>query len=260
MRLLLILISIAVGTFSVVQAQDFDLEAALAECIDCADAAGEPVCIMIVEGQGVQVPNMCYAECLGFPVVGPWFCEDSEDGSGEGDDGEEDEGDDAEEDEGDTEEEEDEGDTEEEDEEEDAEEEDEGDDAGEEDEGDDTEEDDEGDDAEEEDEGDDVEGEDESDSDGDGLTDTEESQYATDANNTDTDGDGLSDGDEVHLFNLSPILVDTDGNGVSDPVDLVYQLLDEAAADLCPSDINKDGAVTVSDMLIFLADFGVICD
>lgn len=85
MRHFLTFILIAVGTFSTVQAQDFDLEAALAECTGCADAAGEPVCIMIVEGQGVQVPNMCYAECLGFPTVGPWFCEGSEDGdSGEG--------------------------------------------------------------------------------------------------------------------------------------------------------------------------------
>jgi len=31
---------------------------------------------MILEGSGVQVPNACYAECLGFPTVGPWFCED----------------------------------------------------------------------------------------------------------------------------------------------------------------------------------------
>lgn len=258
MRHFLTLLLIAVGTFSTVQAQDFDLEAALAECTGCADAAGEPVCIMIVEGQGVQVPNMCYAECLGFPTVGPWFCEGSEDGgSGEGGgsdegDGGSDEGGGSNEGDGDS-----------------------GEGGGSE----------EGDGGSGEgggsDEGDGGSGEGggsdegeggsdegdgggsdegEGDSDGDGLTDTEENQYDTDANNADTDGDGLNDGDEVHLFNLSPTLADTDGNGVSDPVDLVYQLLEEVAVDPCPSDINKDGVVTVSDMLVFLSDFGVICD
>ena len=223
MRHFLTLLMIAVGTFSTVQAQDFDLEAALAECTGCADAAGEPVCIMIVEGQGVQVPNMCYAECLGFPTVGPWFCEGSEDG-GSGEGGGSDEGDGGS-----------------------------GEDGGS----------DEGEGGSGEGEGSGEGGgsdEGEGDSDGDGLTDTEENQYDTDANNADTDGDGLNDGDEVHLFNLSPTLADTDGNGVSDPVDLVYQLLEEVAVDPCPSDINKDGVVTVSDMLVFLSDFGVICD
>ena len=290
MRHFLTLLLIAVGTFSTVQAQDFDLEAALAECTGCADAAGEPVCIMIVEGQGVQVPNMCYAECLGFPTVGPWFCEGSEDGgSGEGGgsdegDGGSDEGGGSNEGDGDSGEgggsEEGDGGSGE------GGGSDEGDggsgEGGGSDEGD-------GGSGEEggSDEGDGGSGEGEGsgegggsdegeggsdegdgggsdqgegDSDGDGLTDTEENQYDTDANNADTDGDGLNDGDEVHLFNLSPTLADTDGNGVSDPVDLVYQLLEEVAVDPCPSDINKDGVVTVSDMLVFLSDFGVICD
>ena len=222
------LLFLAVGSISLAFAQDFDLEAALAECADCANTDGAPVCIMIVEGEGVQVPNMCYAECLGFPTVGPWFCEGG-DNDGEGGGSDEGNGGDGEgggSDEGNG------GDGE----------------GGGSDEGD----------------GGDGEGggsdEGNTDSDGDGLTDSEESGYNTDANNADTDGDGLNDGDEVMLFNLSPTSSDTDGNGVVDPVDLVYQLLEQVTADPCPSDINKDGMVTVADMLVFLTDFGVICD
>ena len=64
-------------------AQDIDLDALLANCPDCAAVEGSPVCIMIQEGSGVQVPNACYAECLGYPIVGPWFCESEGDGGGD---------------------------------------------------------------------------------------------------------------------------------------------------------------------------------
>ena len=235
------LLFLAVGSISLAFAQDFDLEAALAECADCANTDGAPVCIMIVEGEGVQVPNMCYAECLGFPTVGPWFCEGGDndgegggsdegnggngegDGSGEGNDGDGEGGGSDEGNSGDG----------------------------------------EGDGSNEGDGGDGEGGgsdEGDGDSDGDGLTDSEENTYNTDANNADTDGDGLSDGDEILLFNLSPTTADTDGNGVADPVDLVYLLLNQMEVDACPSDINKDGIVTVADMLLFLTDFGVICE
>lgn len=157
----------------------------------CANTDGAPVCITIVEGEGVQVPNMCYAEYLGFSTVGPWFCEGGDSEGGGSDERETDEN---------------------------------------------------------------------TDSDGDGLTDSEESGFNTDANNADTDGDGFNDGNEVTLFNLSPTSSDTHGNGVADPIDLVYQLLEQVSSDPCPSDINKDGIVTVADMLVFLTDFGVICD
>ena len=222
---------LTVGLVSLSSAQDFDLEAALAECTACANTDGAPVCIMIVEGEGVQVPNMCYAECLGFPTVGPWFCEDGDGEGGGSDEGNGGDGDGGGSDEGNG------GDGE----------------GGGSDEGN-------GGDGEGggSDEGDG--GDESNDTDGDGLTDSEESGYNTDANNADTDGDGLSDGDEVMLFNLSPTSSDTDGNGVADPIDLVYQLLAQVSADPCPSDINKDGLVTVSDMLVFLTDFGVICD
>lgn len=31
----------------------------------------------------MQVPNACYAQCLGYPTVGPWFCESEGDGGGD---------------------------------------------------------------------------------------------------------------------------------------------------------------------------------
>jgi hypothetical protein len=253
LRFSILVLFFATGGISLSLAQDFDLEAALAECTECANNDGAPVCIMVVEGEGVQVPNMCYAECLGFPTVGPWFCEGtdeesegggSDEGNGDGgegggsDEGNGGGGEGGGSDEGNG------GDGE----------------GGGSDEGNGGDGDGEGDGS---DEGNDGEGDgtdDNNDSDGDGLTDSEESGYNTDANNADTDGDGLSDGDEVMLFNLSPTSTDTDGNGVADPIDLVYQLLEQVTADPCPSDINKDGMVTVADMLAFLTDFGVICD
>lgn len=74
-------------------AQDIDLDALLANCPDCANVEGSPVCIMIQEGSGVQVPNACYAECLGYPTVGPWFCESEGDGGGDTGDASEGDGD-----------------------------------------------------------------------------------------------------------------------------------------------------------------------
>ena len=96
------------------------------------------------------------------------------------------------------------------------------------------------------------------DSDGDGLTDAEELLLMTDAANADTDGDGLSDGVEVNLFSFSPVNADTDGDGISDAIELAEMLANPV--DPCPSDINKDGTVTVSDMLQFLSDFGITCE
>lgn len=74
-------------TFSGFSQGDFDLESALAECVNCADAEGGPVCVMIVEGEGVQMPNPCYAACFGFPTVGPWFCASDDGTGGEGETG-----------------------------------------------------------------------------------------------------------------------------------------------------------------------------
>ena len=242
-RIIALTFFFAAGAISLSTAQDFDLETALAGCSECATADGDPVCIMIVEGEGVQVPNMCYAQCLGFPTVGPWFCEDT---SGEGDGGSTDEGTGGEGDGGSDEGTGGEGDG--------------GSDDGTGGEGDGGSTDEgtggEGDGGSEEGNG----GDENPDSDGDGLADSEELVNNTDASNADTDGDGLSDGDEVLLFNLSPTSVDTDGNGVADPIDLIYQLLEQVSADPCPSDINKDGMVTVSDMMVFLTEFGVVCD
>ena len=96
------------------------------------------------------------------------------------------------------------------------------------------------------------------DTDGDGLTDAEELLLMTDVNNVDTDGDGLGDGIEVNLFSFSPVNADTNGDGISDAIELANMLANPE--DPCPSDINKDGTVTVSDMLEFLSDFGITCE
>jgi len=50
-----------------------------------------------------------------------------------------------------------------------------------------------------------------SDSDGDGLTDSEEAAIGTDPLNPDTDGDGLQDGEEVKFSRPIPKRADTDG-------------------------------------------------
>ena len=227
-------------------AQDIDLEALLANCPNCAAAEGSPVCIMIQEGSGVQVPNACYAECLGYPTVGPWFCESEGDGGGDsgsaggdngsgggdtgngggdtvnggGDTGNVSEGD------GD------------------------GDGIG----------DDDGDgltDVEEGDMGTDPE---DSDSDDDGLNDGDEVSEGTDPGNTDSDGDGLSDGAEVNLFDTDPTNADTDGDGMSDAENIGALLATPPPAPTCAADLDSDGAVSVQDILMMLGQFGNICN
>ena len=201
-------------------AQDIDLEALLANFPDCAAVEGSPVCIMIQEGSGVQVPNACYAECLVYPTVGPWFCESEGNGGGGGDTGDVSEGD------GD------------------------GDGIG----------DDDGDgltDLEEGDMGTDPE---DSDSDDDGLNDGDEVSEGTDPGNTDSDGDGLSDGAEVNLFDTDPTNADTDGDGMSDAENIGALLATPPPAPTCVADLDSDGAVSVQDILMMLGEFGNICN
>jgi len=52
--------------------------------------------------------------------------------------------------------------------------------------------------------------------DGDGLNNLGEFQNGSDPTNTDTDGDGLSDSDEVNVYGTDPTNPDTDGGGVND--------------------------------------------
>jgi len=219
-------------------AQDIDLDALLATCPSCAEAEGTPVCIMIVEGSGVQVPNACYAECLGYPTVGPWFCENGDGGgdtgdgggdsgsgggdtgSGGGDTGDPSEGD------GD------------------------GDGIG----------DDDGDgltDVEEGDLGTDPEN---GDSDNDGLNDGDEVSSGTDPGNADTDGDGLSDGAEVNHFDTDPNSADTDGDGMSDAENIGAILATPPPAPTCNADLDNDGAIAVGDILMMLGQFGNVCN
>ena len=234
-------------------AQDIDLDALLANCPDCANVEGSPVCIMIQEGSGVQVPNACYAECLGYPTVGPWFCESEGDGGGDTGNGDGDTGNgggdtgngggdtgngggdtgngggdtgDASEGDGD------------------------GDGIG----------DDDGDgltDVEEGDMGTDPE---DSDSDDDGLNDGDEVSEGTDPGNTDSDGDGLSDGAEVNLFDTDPTNPDTDGDGMTDAENIGALLATPPPSTSCSADLDSDGSVSVQDILMLLGQFGNVCN
>lgn len=55
-----------------------------------------------------------------------------------------------------------------------------------------------------------------SDKDQDGLNITLETQLGTSDENTDSDGDGLSDSDEYNIYGTDPAKVDTDGDGYND--------------------------------------------
>ncbi len=60
----------------------------------------------------------------------------------------------------------------------------------------------------------------ETDTDGDGLSDSEEETIGTDPNVADTDGDDLSDGDEVNTYGTDPLLEDTDGDSYNDGLEV----------------------------------------
>ncbi|MFZ5477806.1 MAG: MopE-related protein [Myxococcota bacterium] len=74
------------------------------------------------------------------------------------------------------------------------------------------------------------------DTDGDGLTDTDEGLRGTDRNDPDSDDDGLSDGDEVLVHETDPTEADTDGGGALDG--------DEVASGTDPLDPSDDAAAT----------------
>lgn len=57
---------------------------------------------------------------------------------------------------------------------------------------------------------------DDSDSDGDGITDSLEQVFGTNPNDADTDKDGISDYDEIRLFDYDPLKEDSNGNGIPD--------------------------------------------
>jgi len=221
-------------------AQDIDLNELLDSCPDCAGTPGEPVCIMIVEGSGVQVPNPCYAACLGYPTVGPWFCEDLDGGGGEADNGPGDGEGDGDGSGG-------------------------GDNGGDDGDGG-------GDPAEGDGDGDGVgdddgdgltdieEGElgtdpEDPDSDDDGLNDGAEGDAGTDTRDADSDDDGLTDGAEVNLFDTDPNNPDSDGNGIGD----AQQILNMAQSN-CSADLNGDMMVNVQDVLQMLGQFGDTCN
>ena len=121
------------------------------------------------------------------------------------------------------------------------------------------------------------------DTDGDGLTDAEElMDFGTDPNESDTDNDGLTDGDEVNVVLSNPLVQDTDGDGLTDGLewndgtisptnpdsdgdgcndaDEYHYLCDDFPCGDCPGDLNNDGLINVSDLILFLTLFGSSCE
>jgi hypothetical protein len=98
------------------------------------------------------------------------------------------------------------------------------------------------------------------DSDDDGLYDCVEILvYGTDPNDHDTDDDNLTDYFEVILYGTNPLDPDTDGDGCTDDLEVLLECPDSPNLD-CPSDLDNDGVVSTSDLLIFLSDFDSTCD
>jgi hypothetical protein len=75
-----------------------------------------------------------------------------------------------------------------------------------------------------------------SDTDGDGLSNTQEQTLGTDPANKDSDGDVLTDGQEVKDFGTNPLMKDTDKDGLSDPTEIV-----SAGTDPVRPDSDNDG-------------------
>lgn len=118
------------------------------------------------------------------------------------------------------------------------------------------------------------------DSDNDGLSNLEEMNIGTSPFITDTDNDGLSDFEEWSIILTSPIQNDTDGDGLSDSFEISYTVLSPVLFDTdsdgcpdgleainlcddnsppCPTDINKDGYINTTDLLLLITGFGTSC-
>jgi hypothetical protein len=91
------------------------------------------------------------------------------------------------------------------------------------------------------------------DSDNDGLSDENELNEGTDPALQDTDGDGLTDGFEIEFSNTDPTDMDSDNNLCSDGEQLAN------LCGVCPSDLNNDGSINITDLLIFITSFGTTC-
>ncbi len=96
------------------------------------------------------------------------------------------------------------------------------------------------------------------DTDGDGLSDEEEiTVYNTDPFIQDSDYDGLTDGLEIGLANSNPLDPDSDGDGCGDAGAFAGLCPGQQA---CPGDFNNDNLINATDLLIFLSNFGGVCN
>ena len=58
----------------------------------------------------------------------------------------------------------------------------------------------------------------------------------------------------MEVFGRDPLGKDSGGNGIADAMELLFP-----PTSTCPGDLNGDQAVTVSDLLLLLAQIGVGC-
>lgn len=92
------------------------------------------------------------------------------------------------------------------------------------------------------------------DSDNDNLIDADELMLGTMPLVQDTDGDGLTDGFEINTSFTLPLDADSNDNLCADGLELV------GVCGACTGDLTNDGVVNTSDLLLFMALFGDVCE
>ncbi len=60
----------------------------------------------------------------------------------------------------------------------------------------------------------------------------------------------------MKIVDVEPILGDVNGDGVVDVTDLLLMISDWGSCADCPSDVNNDGYVNVTDILIAIGNWG----
>jgi hypothetical protein len=81
----------------------------------------------------------------------------------------------------------------------------------------------------------------------------------TDVNATDTDKDGLPDSDEIDIYTTDPLNADTDSDGAADGLEIMHgsNPIDPYSIPYCAADIDQNGDVGTTDLIRFMADYGL---